>query len=138
MPAFSKSSAAKLETCERALQELFEAVVKKVDCTIDTGHRTQEEQEKAFAVGNSDKHWPDGKHNTFPSLAVDVVPYAPDLDIWNVKDPAVQIRWWTLVYCILSIANTLNIPIRWGMDWNMDGDIADTKLRDWPHWELIR
>jgi hypothetical protein len=137
MPSFSQTSAARLATCDPRLQQVFNAVVREVDCTVLVGHRNQADQEKAFAEGKSQKHWPEGEHNAQPSRAVDVVPVVPaGLDVWNVKDPAIQIYWWKLQYGVMRKAETLGIKVRWGLDWNSDGNTADTKLKDWPHWEV--
>lgn len=137
MPTFSKTSNQRLATCDMRLQLVFSAVVEAIDCTVLVGHRTEADQERAFAEGRSQKHWPHGEHNALPSRAVDVVPVVPDgMDVWNVKDPAVQLYWWRLQYCVLRKAEALGFKVRWGLDWNGDGNTADTQLKDWPHWEV--
>jgi peptidoglycan L-alanyl-D-glutamate endopeptidase CwlK len=42
-----------------------------------------------------------------------------------------------LVGYIERIAEGMNIPIRWGGDWDQDGRTADEKFIDMPHLELI-
>jgi len=38
---------------------------------------------------------------------------------------------------MFSCASELDLKIRWGLDWDMDSDIRDTKFRDIYHFELI-
>lgn len=78
MAKFSSTSQEKLLTCHPDLQKVFKEVIKTFDCTILVGHRDQQAQDKAFAEGKSKKSWPDSKHNTTPSRAVDVAPFPID------------------------------------------------------------
>ena len=78
MPSFSNRSRQKLETCHRDLQQVFNVVVQYFDCTILEGHRNEDRQNMLFDMGQSKLRYPDGKHNSVPSLAVDVVPYPID------------------------------------------------------------
>ena len=80
MPKFSQSSFSKLSTCHPDLQALFYEVIKFFDCTILEGYRNEADQESAFAKGNSKLHYPHGKHNANPSMAVDVTPYPIDFN----------------------------------------------------------
>ncbi|MDD9976357.1 MAG: hypothetical protein OXQ30_01295, partial [Boseongicola sp.] len=75
MSAFSEKSIAKLSSCHPLLQRVFYEVVREFDCTILEGHRDKDRQNQMVAEGKSQVRWPDGKHNTVPSLAVDVTPY---------------------------------------------------------------
>jgi peptidoglycan L-alanyl-D-glutamate endopeptidase CwlK len=129
MPHFSSLSAKRLATCDPRLQELLFAAIKERDFTVLCGHRTEEEQEDAVRRKTSTKHWPDSLHNQMPSKAVDIAPYPVD---WN--DTA---RFARLVGYIERIAEGMNIPIRWGGDWDQDGRTADEKFIDMPHLELI-
>lgn len=38
---------------------------------------------------------------------------------------------------MFSCANELNVKLRWGLDWNSDGDIRDNTFNDMYHFELI-
>lgn len=119
MPSFSTASASRLLTCHHDLQRLFHEVVKAADCTILCGHRTQAEQDHAYALGASKLKWPHSKHNVLPSLAVDVMPCPLD---WNDRD---QLRAFAVV--VKEAAARLVIEIQWGIDlWGWDGD----------HWQL--
>ena len=129
MAKFSKISLARLQTCHGHLQELCHAVVEHFDFTILCGYRGEEEQEQAFREGKSTKHFPHSKHNTNPSLAVDVAPYPVD---WN--DPA---RFARLFGHFERVAAQRGLHIRWGGDWNENTRTKDERLVDMPHVELV-
>ena len=120
MPSFSTKSEAKLLTCDHRLQRLFREVVKSVDCTILCGHRGKEEQDEAYALGNSTLQWPHSNHNVTPSRAVDVAPYPVD---WNDLS-----RFREFAVIVKEVAARMGIKVRWGGDW---------KMRDYPHWEVV-
>ena len=77
---------AKLRTCDYRLQMLFEEVVKHYDCTILQGHRDKATQDAYFEAKKSKVKWPNSKHNSNPSLAVDVAPY-PIPENWGADHP---------------------------------------------------
>lgn len=120
MPKFSERSLAKLGTCHRDLQDLFNEVIKHVDCTILCGHRGEAAQEKAVLKGYSKAHFPNSKHNTFPSIAADVVPYPID---WSDKE-----RFYYFAGVVQGIASQRNINIKWGGSFK--------SFFDGPHYQL--
>lgn len=120
MPSFSKASKAKLYTCHADLIRLFEAVIKKTDCTIVCGYRGKDEQDKAFAEGKSKLKFPSSRHNRKPSEAVDAVPYPID---WNDLE-----RFKALAKIVKETAKELGIAIEWGGDWK--------SFKDMPHYQL--
>lgn len=128
MPKFSQPSIDKLKTCDFRLQMLMNEAIQHVDFTILVGHRNVTDQEIAFKEGKSKKHWPNSKHNSLPSMAVDIAPYPID---W--KDTA---RFARLFGYLERIAQEMQIPIRWGGDWNNNYRTTDEKLIDMPHIEL--
>lgn len=136
MPSFSTSSMRKLSTTHPDLQRLFFEVVRTFDCRILEGNRGQEAQEKAVEGGFSKLHYPQGKHNALPSLAVDVSPYPID---WKNN----QRFYWFAGYVIgiaqkLKDEGKMQHSIRWGGDWNRNFDITDENgLRDLVHYEII-
>lgn len=135
MPKFSPSSFTKLSTCHLDLQALFFEVIKNFDCTIIEGYRDEAAQEKAFANGNTLLHWPHGKHNHQPSMAVDAAPYPID---WNNDKRC----YWFAGY-VMGIAQKLKDEgkmthaVRYGGDWNRDFEIVDNKFNDLVHFELM-
>lgn len=73
MPALSKSSLEKLATCDKRLQKLVLEVAKKIDCSVICGHRNEVDQTEAYRSGHSKVKFPNSKHNSYPSKAVDFV-----------------------------------------------------------------
>lgn len=128
MPTFSKESSNKLRTCDPRLQQLFQEVVKFYDCTIIEGHRGEAAQNAAVAAGNSQLKWPKGKHNAYPSKAVDVAPYPID---WNDSP-----RFHLFAGFVLGTASQMGFKIRWGGDWNSNQQVKDERFRDLPHFEI--
>lgn len=121
MPDFGVRSKQRLTTCHPELQRLFNEVIKEADCTVLCGYRGKAEQEAAFASGNSKARWGQSKHNRQPSLAADVVPYPVSWD--DIP------RFVAFVNLVKKKAKELNINIRCGADF--------TKLKDYPHFELV-
>lgn len=128
MPKFSIRSTTELLTCKEDLQELFNEVIKYFDCTIIQGQRGAEEQNRLFEQGFSKLRFPHSKHNDKPSSAVDVVPYPIN---WNDK-----FRFYYFGGFVKGIAEKMNIPLRWGGDWDNDTNVKDQTFMDYPHFEL--
>lgn len=128
MNSFSDRSKQQLETCDPQLQELFNEVIKYFDCTILVGTRTEQEQNEAYEQGRSKLKWPQSKHNTFPSKAVDVAPYPID---WEDTQ-----RFNYFAGVVMGIAASKGIKIRWGGDWDRDTNLKNNKFNDLPHFEL--
>ena len=129
MPSFSKRSLDHLETCDARIQKVLNAAIKNgPDFVVICGHRNEADQNKAFDEGKSKVRWPNGRHNTLPSKAVDIVPYPVD---WNDLD-----RFRVLISYVLGIAEVMGVPMRSGFDWDGDWDEKDERFRDFPHLEL--
>jgi peptidoglycan L-alanyl-D-glutamate endopeptidase CwlK len=128
MPVFGFASKAALSTCDVRLQRLFNEVIKYWDCQVLEGHRGKEAQEAAFKAGNTQLHYPHGKHNAVPSRAVDVAPWPVD---WKN-----QRRFDAFAGFVLGISKTMGLKIRWGGDWNRNLNPADESFIDLPHFEL--
>jgi len=129
MPHFSERSLQKLETCRPELQRLFTEVIKHFDCTILCGHRTEHEQNEAFHAGRSKLKFPESRHNSSPSGAVDVAPWPID---WNDRE-----RFYYFAGVVKGIAARMDIPMRWGGDWDDDTRVHDQTFFDLPHFELM-
>lgn len=120
-----KLSEDRLSTCHPKIQRLIREVDRRAskrrlfDLTVVCGHRGQVEQEQAFKDGNSDKRWPDSRHNTLPSTAVDLAPYPTD---WHDNE-----MFCFLVGYVLAVANDIDIEIDLGALWHK---------RDRPHVQL--
>lgn len=146
MPKFGKQSLSRLATCHPDIQKVMNEAIKYYDFTVIYGHRTKEEQFELFRQGRSlvGGWWKvtepkkvvtnfDGsaklsKHNYKPSKAIDIAPYP--IDWKNLQ------RFKDLKEIVIREADKLGIDLIWGADWDMDGDIAEHKLQDYPHFEL--
>lgn len=103
------------------------------DITVLQGHRDQVEQDAAFASGRSKLKWPNGNHNKFPSLAVDIQPYP----LPERKEKL----WASLAYIAgraIEIGKRRGLTVRWGGDWDSDGDLTDQNFDDLFHIEIIK
>ena len=129
MPKFGKRSKERLVTCENRLQDVFNEVIKIVDCSILEGHRSKDRQNKLYEEGKTKVRYPNGRHNASPSNAVYVAPYPID---WDDRE-----RFHLFAGFVLGVANRMGITLRWGGDWNMNFEVDDNKFDDFPHFELI-
>ena len=128
MPKFGRSSRTRLDSCEPDLQQVFNEVIKYVDCSVLEGHRGQERQNKLCDEGKSKVRFPDGRHNKLPSRAADVTPYPVD---WNDRE-----RQTLFAGFVLGVARGMGINLRWGGDWDQDWEVKDNTFDDFPHFEL--
>lgn len=136
MPKFSQESFSQLSACHPDLQALFYEVIKYYDCTILEGYRNEIDQEIAFKSGHTKLHYPDGKHNKQPSMAVDVTPYPIDLNCDN------RLCWFGGYVCgiaqKLKDEGKMTHSIRWGGAWDGLGDLNKFwMLEELVHFELI-
>lgn len=128
MPRFGKRSKESLATCDKRLQEVFNEVIKHVDCSVLEGHRSGERQNKLYDEGRTKVKFPNGRHNASPSRAADVTPYPID---WKDRE-----RQTLFAGFVLGIANGMGINLRWGGDWDQDFLVQDNKFDDFPHFEI--
>ncbi|MHC4370024.1 MAG: M15 family metallopeptidase domain-containing protein [Planctomycetota bacterium] len=101
------------------------------DISILTGHRGEHEQNQKFDENKSKVRWPDGKHNSLPSKAVDFQPYP----LPRKKEKL----WAALAYIAgraMEIGKQNGLTVRWGGDWNGDGDLTDQNFDDLYHLEV--
>ena len=123
MPHFSAASLAKLATCHHKLQKLARAVIEDIDIVVICGHRTKVEQDKAFETGHSKLQFPESRHNSYPSEAIDIGPIVNSLIPWDDH----QI-WDKLRDIVFAKAKELGIEVEWGG--------LFPHLVDRPHWQL--
>ena len=128
MPKFGKRSLSALSTCDKRLQDIFNEVIKYVDCSVLEGHRDEIRQNKLFAEGATKVKFPNGRHNSLPSRAVDVTPYPVD---WDDRE-----RQTLFAGFVIGIAASMGHKLRWGGDWDQDFKVMDNKFDDFPHFEL--
>ena len=137
MNRFSETSKARLTTCHRDLQMLFNHVILEYDCTVVCGQRNEADQNKAFKDGNSKVQYPNSKHNITPSLAVDVAPYELNHIDWGKLQSADFSGYVKGVADQLYRIGTISHRIRRGSDWDNDNDVDDTTFWDANHFEII-
>ena len=130
MPRFGTKSKMNLATCDERLQKVFNEVIKRIDCSVLEGHRSQERQDKLYEEGKTKLKFPKGRHNMAPSYAVDVTPYPVN---WKDRE-----RQTLFAGYVLGTAHSMGIRLRWGGDWDMDYEVSDNKFDDFPHFELLK
>jgi peptidoglycan LD-endopeptidase CwlK len=121
MPRFGKRSLDNLATCHPDLRRLAAAAIGVYDFTVTEGHRSDEDQQRAFDAGLSQKKPGESKHNRQPSEAMHCEPHPIDQQ-HNLE------RYWELAGVIEAYAHELGIEIVWGGHW--------PHLRDLAHYEL--
>ena len=133
MPKFGKRSKERLATCDVKLQKVFNEVIKHVDCSVLEGHRSQERQDKLYEEGKTKVKYPDGRHNSSPSNAVDIAPYPID---WDDRE-----RQTLFAGFVLGVGKMMGIDLRWGGNWNQHQEngnwqVEDNQFDDFPHFEI--
>lgn len=135
MPAYlSQRSLDRLSTCDPRLVRVVRRAEKLscYDFTVLEGHRSVERQKELFDQGYSkiDGISRKGKHNYNPSLAVDLAPYPVS---WDSKE---LWKFDVLAGAIFAAAEIEGVKIRWGGDWDSDGNRQEHSFLDLPHFEL--
>ena len=130
MPEFGTTSMRRLQTCDYRLQFLCCTVVRTYDCSVLEGHRGEILQNSYFNATpqRSKVPWPEGMHNSWPSKAVDLAPWPIDFE-----DTA---RFCHFAGFVQATAVELDIPLRWGGDWNRNYVLGDQDFFDLVHFEL--
>ena len=153
---FSNKSLAQLATCHKDLAEIAALAleISRVDFTIYKGHRSIEDQQRIYRLGRDDngnvidssrvRTNVDGikiksKHNYSPSLALDLAPVWKGEINWNNSEAFTYVAAvFVAVAGVLLQQGRVAHDIRWGGNWNKDGEIiTGQRLVDLPHLELI-
>jgi len=141
MNAWSKRSKTNLETCHKDIQTIAEAVLQIHDCTVICGHRDELYQDMAYNSGNSKVQWPNSKHNSLPSTAVDLAPYKKGHDPYDMED--------VLYFAGIVMATAEGLHrdgliehrLKWGGTWSVlaDAPFAFDRMGffDGIHFELV-
>tara|TARA_B100001758_G_C18386212_1_gene600263 strand:+ start:115 stop:495 length:381 start_codon:yes stop_codon:yes gene_type:complete len=124
MYRFGKRSKARLKGVKPELVNVLNELVKIMDVTIIEGLRTEKRQKQLVASGASKTKF--SKH--LEGKAVDLAPYPID---WKDRD-----RFHYMGGMIRGIAKQLNVNVRWGGDWDSDGETKDNGFDDLVHVEL--
>jgi len=124
MPRFGKRSKQRLKGVDTKLVNVLNELVKIMDVTIIEGLRSQERQDELVAKGASKTRY--SKH--IQGKAVDLAPYPID---WEDRE-----RFHYMGGMVRGIGQQLNVNIRWGGDWDSDGEIKDNSFDDLVHVEI--
>lgn len=125
MPRFGKRSKDRLKGVNPKLVNILNELIKIMDVTIIEGLRSEERQKELLAQGKSKTKY--SKH--LEGKAVDLAPYPID---WEDRE-----RFHYMGGMLRGIAKQLNINVRWGGDWDNDGEIKDNSFDDLVHIELL-
>lgn len=156
--SFGEASTKQYNTLHPDLQLIVLTTLKEceVDFSLLEGYRSPDKQLEYFSQGrtfiagkwvitdpkkvitNIDGYKIKGNHNYNPSLAVDINIYVPDKPMLN----------WDKIHLAYVAGSMMRVAerllkegkvvhkLRWGCDWDGDGDLADNKLYDFPHFEI--
>ena len=124
MPHFGKKSKERLKGVDNKLIKVLNELIKIMDVTIIEGVRSSERQEKLLKQGATKVKY--SKH--MEGKAVDLAPYPID---WDDLE-----RFYYMGGMIRGIGKELGINVRWGGDWDSDGNIRDQSFNDIVHVEI--
>ena len=124
MYRFGRRSKERLKGVKPELVNVLNELIKVMDVTIIEGLRTEARQEQLVAEGASKTKY--SKH--LSGRAVDFAPYPID---WDDRE-----RFHYMGGMLRGIAKQMNVKIRWGGDWDGDGEIRDNSFDDLVHVEL--
>lgn len=131
---FGARSVARLEECHVELRRVAVRALgmSPIDFTIVCGHRGQAEQEEAYRKGFSKTPWPKSRHNLTPSDAFDFAPFIRGRIPWTDLGAFYQIAG-----VIRAAAKIERVAIRYGGDWDGDGETTDNRFQDIGHVERL-
>jgi peptidoglycan LD-endopeptidase CwlK len=140
MYKFSRLSLQKLQGVHPDLLECVKRVMNYqiIDFMVSDGVRSMEAQREYFKAGTTktmkSKHLiqPDGFGH-----AVDLYPHPTNWARIQKSDAREIIRFGVLAGLMLKSAQEMGIKIRWGADWDGDGETLDHSFFDAPHYELV-
>jgi len=125
MYKFGKRSRERLKGVDTRLINVLNELIKMMDVTIIEGVRTKERQAELLKQGATKVKY--SKH--MEGKAVDLAPYPID---WENRD-----GFYYMGGMIRGIAKQLNLKIRFGGDWDSDGDTKDNNFDDLVHIEIL-
>ena len=128
MYKFSQRSLNNLMNVDEKLVLICNELIKRIDFTVIEGYRTRERQKELFNKGFSriDGISKKGKHNYFPSRAVDIIPYKKGHNPFDGSKES-EDMFYELAEQFKKVAKELNIAITWGGDW---------EFKDLPHFQI--
>ena len=124
MYKFGRRSRERLKGVDVRLVNVLNELIKMMDVTIIEGLRSAERQKELLAKGATKVKY--SKH--MEGKAVDLAPYPID---WKDRD-----RFYYMGGMIRGIAKQMGIEIRFGGDWDSDGETKDNNFDDLVHIEI--
>jgi len=124
MPRFGRKSKERLKGVDAKLVNVANELIKLMDVTVIEGLRSQERQNELVAQGKSKTKF--GKH--VAGKALDLAPYPVD---WEDRE-----RFHYMGGLVRGIGHSLGVSVRWGGDWDSDGEIKDNSFDDLVHIEI--
>ncbi len=133
MNKFGTQSMEALETAHATLRTVAHKVLEVKDHSVLVGHRSEIEQDAGFNASPQTTRlkWPEGKHNSFPSMAIDVQTYPRPADEQDLREEQMY-----LLGLYVGVAKYMGVELRTGADWDRDGEISDNGWDDLFHVEL--
>jgi len=135
---FGKTSTEKLEGADPRLQLVMRGALATglIDISILQSIRTREKQDEYFNAKKSKVQWPNSKHNIKEpgqkSRAVDAAPYVNGAPSYNYNHCCF------LAGIVMAVGKALGYRIRWGGNWDMDGEpVTDQDFQDLVHFEIL-
>jgi peptidoglycan L-alanyl-D-glutamate endopeptidase CwlK len=139
----------KLEGVHPDLVKVVERAIEitEEDFTVGEGVRTLKTQQRYVR---------EGKSKTLNSRHLVVNGWSHAVDLWLLKDGVISwdtsnadsfytvshddeyVNYQEIGTAMLQAAQELRTPIRWGADWDGDGQHTDHTFIDWVHFELPR
>ena len=128
---YSKRSRLLLNSCDECLVLVFEEVLRHQDVTIVSGQRGEYEQNELHRAGKSQLAYPLSKHNAMPrSTAVDAMACPID---WADRERATLFAGFVMGLAL----GKFRVRLRWGGDWDEDGQVSDNVFDDLAHFEIV-
>lgn len=128
-----KTSLARLQGVDETLVNVVKRAIEisEVDFSVLEGVRTLERQRELYAQGRTAPGkivtWT-MKSKHIEGKAVDLVPYPLD---WNDLEKFNKIK-----DAMFQAARELDVNLRWGADWDGDGNYREKGEYDSPHFEI--
>jgi peptidoglycan L-alanyl-D-glutamate endopeptidase CwlK len=124
MYKFGKRSRERLRGVNVKLVNVLNELIKMMDVTVIEGLRSADRQKELLAKGATKVKY--SKH--MEGKAVDIAPYPID---WEDRD-----RFYYMGGMLRGIAQQLGVKVRFGGDWDGDGETKDNNFDDLVHIEL--
>lgn len=140
MYIYGRTSSRNRDSCAPPLIEVMNLGLEMspVDISIVSGFRDEDVQNLLFRTGASKKPWPMSEHN----FMLKNKPHSKAFDFAPHLGSEIRIPWSdTHLFAVVAgvffaAASQLDLKLRWGGDWNMNGLTTDQTFMDWGHLEL--